>query len=183
MTSLDPLGSIPRELHDRLAGVRFLVLDVDGTLTDGRVTTLEEGGERFDVHDGQGLVWLQRKAEVHVAWITGRGSITVQQRARELQIDHLEVKSGPKAEVVSRLQASLRLTPEMTLAMGDDLPDLVMAERAALFVAPADACEAVRAKADLVTTADAGRGAVREVCEWILAAKGLWRGLLDSYGA
>jgi 3-deoxy-D-manno-octulosonate 8-phosphate phosphatase (KDO 8-P phosphatase) len=157
-----------------LARVRLLALDVDGTLTDGRVTYVgEHESQSFDVHDGQGLTWLAR-AEVQVAWITGRGCEATERRAAELGVRELHLGASPKVEVLRKVQERLGIPPEETAAMGDDLPDLGLRERAAFFAAPANARPEVREVADLVARARGGEGAVRELAEAILRAKDLW---------
>lgn len=156
-----------------LACVRLFVLDVDGTLTDGRVVYDSEGREiqRFHVHDGYGLARL-RQLGVRVVWITGRGSGATEKRARELGVDELHQGVESKGAVLLELQERLGLGPEQTAAMGDDLPDLELRARAGFFAAPADARPEVRAAADRVTASAGGCGAVREVCECILRAAG-----------
>ncbi len=163
----------PGALGATLARVRLAVFDVDGVLTDGRVCFVgEEEVQSFDVHDGQGLAWL-RDAGVRIAWVTGRGCRATERRAQEFGAI-LRARSGPKEECLSRLQEELDISPEETLAMGDDLPDLGLARRAAVFCVPANARPEVRASADWVTDTPGGRGAVREVCEAILRARGSW---------
>jgi 3-deoxy-D-manno-octulosonate 8-phosphate phosphatase (KDO 8-P phosphatase) len=166
-----------------LAAARLVVLDVDGTLTDGRVAYLgEEELASFHVHDGQGLVWL-REAGLELAWISGRGSRAVERRARELGVRELFLRVADKARALAELQARLSIAPAETVAMGDDLADLALAQGAALFVAPADARPEVRARAGLVTRAGGGHGAVRELAERLLAARGLWTQRLARAGA
>ncbi len=164
----------PRIL-ERLRRVRLLVLDVDGVLTDGRVTYTDAGAEiqAFCAHDGQGLEWL-RRAGIPTAWISGRGSKATERRARELGVEELHLEcAGPKDAVLRSLQERLGVPVEETAAMGDDLPDLALAERAAFFAAPANARPELLARADLVTRAFGGRGAVRELAELLLRAQGL----------
>jgi len=179
------IGGELQARHARvLAGVRLLALDVDGTLTDGRVTYAElDGGvgelQAFHVQDGQALVWLQR-AGVAVAWISGRGSAPTRRRAEELGVAELHLRAGPKDGVLAGIQARLGIAVEHTAAMGDDLPDLALQRRAAFFAAPADARPEVRSAADLVTSARGGRGAVRELAEAILAAQGRWPEIAGS---
>ena len=169
-----PPDAAARPVERALAEARLLALDVDGTLTDGRVSYVgTEEIATFHVHDGLGLVWL-REAGVEVAWISGRGSQAVQRRARELGVRELHLGVQDKARVLSELQRRLDVTPRQTVAMGDDLPDLALAARAALFVAPANARAEVQARAELVTRAAGGAGAVRELAERILAARGAW---------
>lgn len=161
-----------RALERALAEARLVALDVDGTLTDGRVCYVgEEELVAFHAHDGLGLVRL-REAGVHVAWISGRGSRAVERRARELGVRELHLGVGDKARVLAELQRRLDVAPRHTVAMGDDLPDLALAAHAALFVAPASARPEVRERAGLVTRAAGGAGAVRELAERILGARG-----------
>jgi 3-deoxy-D-manno-octulosonate 8-phosphate phosphatase (KDO 8-P phosphatase) len=164
-----------------LARARLLALDVDGTLTAGRVSYLDERElVEFDVRDGQGLVWL-REAGVEIAWISGRGCAATKVRAAELGVRELHLRAGPKAAVLAEIQERRAIAREETVAMGDDLVDLGLRSRAAFFAAPADAAAAVRERADLVTRSLGGRGAVRELCEALLAAKGLWDARVDRH--
>ena len=158
-----------------LARVRLLALDVDGTLTPGDVTYTDDGTElvRFDVRDGQGLVWL-RKAGVRIVWITGRGCAATRRRAEELGVERLLERAGPKATALATLQTEWGIAPEETAAMGDDLPDLGLFARARVTAAPADARPEVRERAQLVTASGGGRGAVRELCEELLRAMDRW---------
>jgi 3-deoxy-D-manno-octulosonate 8-phosphate phosphatase (KDO 8-P phosphatase) len=168
----------PARLEETLRAIRLVVLDVDGTLTDGRVVYVgDEEQVAFHVHDGQGLAWL-RDAGIQVAWITGRGSRAVERRARELGVEELHQHVGDKGAALVALQRRLDVPAAHTLAMGDDVVDLALAAHAALFVAPANARDAVRARADLVTAAAGGAGAVRELAERLLAARGLLSGLV-----
>ena len=157
-----------------LAGVRLVALDVDGTLTDGRVIYAgEREAQVFHVHDGQGLASLAR-AEVQVAWISGRGCEATQRRAAELGVRELHLAAGSKERILLEIQERLAIPPEETAAMGDDVPDLGLRARCAFFAAPADARPEVRDVADLVTAARGGAGAVRELAEAILRAKNRW---------
>jgi 3-deoxy-D-manno-octulosonate 8-phosphate phosphatase (KDO 8-P phosphatase) len=178
-----PPGPAAGALERALAEARLLVLDVDGTLTDGRVAYL--GDQElcvFHVHDGQGLVWL-REAGIELAWISGRGAVAVERRARELGVRELFLRAGDKGRVLAELQQRLDIPPRSTVAMGDDLADLALAARAALFVAPANARAEVKARAGLVTAAPGGAGAVRELAERLLAARGLWQPRLERAAA
>lgn len=163
-----------------LARARLLALDVDGTLTDGRVVYVgEEEAQAFDVRDGQGLAWLVR-AGLALVWITGRGSRPTERRARELGVARYVPRCRDKEGALAEAQHDLGIGPAETVAMGDDLPDLALARRAALLVAPADAAAEVRARAGLVTRAPGGRGAVRELCEHLLRARGEWDAVLGA---
>lgn len=181
-SSPDPSADSPTSaLLERLGRVRLLALDVDGVLTDGRVVyagNLEL--QSFHVADGQALRWLDG-AGIACAWITGRGCASTKRRAKELGCElHTQVRD--KTAVLSEVQARLGIAPDETLAMGDDLPDLALAQVAGLFAAPSNAAREVRERADLVTTRAGGEGAVRELVEKILQAQGAWEAILARYG-
>lgn len=167
-------------LEAQLERTKLLVLDVDGVLTDGRV--VYGGSEEFqffDVQDGQGLAWI-RKAGITIAWITGRGCEATRRRAEELGISELHMHSGPKDAALAAVQKRLGIGAEETVAMGDDLPDLGLARHAGVFAAPANARPEILKRADIVTRASGGRGAVRELCEQILAARKQLAGLIEE---
>lgn len=147
------------------------MLDVDGTLTDGRVIYVgDTESQAFDVHDGQGLVWL-RRAGVKLAWISGRGSQPTRRRASELGVEFVELQCKDKTEALRAIQAKLEIDSSRTISMGDDLPDLQLAKESGFFAAPANARPEVKAAAQHVTATAGGQGAVREVCDLILRAK------------
>lgn len=166
----------------RLARVRLLALDVDGTLTDGRIR-VEEGGESLDfcVLDGIALLWL-REAGVEIAWITGRDTPALRRRARDLRVAELHALVPDKAACLRALQHKLGIAPEETAAMGDDVPDLGLAAAAGIFACPQDARPELRARAQLVTSARGGEGAVREFAELLLRARGAWERILARAG-
>lgn len=169
-------------LEERLARVELLLLDVDGVLTDGRVVIDDRGVETkaFDVTDGHGLKLLQR-AGVAVGLVTGRRSRVVEHRARELGI--LEVHQGVKEKlpVVRAILARRSLAPDRLGYVGDDVVDLPVLLQAGLAVAVPDAPSYVRERVHWVTGRAGGRGAVREVCEAILRARGAWEGVTAKY--
>jgi 3-deoxy-D-manno-octulosonate 8-phosphate phosphatase (KDO 8-P phosphatase) len=156
----------------RWAAVRALVTDVDGVLTDGGLYYAESGDElkRFDVRDGQGLVLL-REAGLLTAIVTRKQSTIVTRRARDLGIAEVHQDARDKAAVVTDLLARHRLSPAAAAYVGDDLGDLPAMRLVALPIAVADAVREVRAAAAYVTRARAGHGAVREICDLILAAR------------
>ena len=168
------IETLPETVVEALARTALVAFDVDGCLTDGRVVHGPEGEtQSFDVHDGLGLKLLQREG-ITLCWITGRGSAATHKRAEELGITELFTQSGPKDVVLTHIQERLGISPEGTVSMGDDLPDLGLARRSAVFVAPHNARAEIRERAQLGTRAGGGRGAVRELCELILRAKGRW---------
>jgi 3-deoxy-D-manno-octulosonate 8-phosphate phosphatase (KDO 8-P phosphatase) len=172
----EPSGpTAPSDLAARCEPIRLLVLDVDGVLTDGRITYTDNGVEikSFHVRDGSGLVLWQRAGR-QVAIISGRNSRAVEVRAAELGIKLLYQGRTDKQQALRDLLTSLDVRPEQVCAVGDDLPDLPVLRACGLAVAVADACAEVRAAAYFVTMVPGGCGAVREVVELILRAQGLW---------
>lgn len=153
--------------------IRLLALDVDGTLTDGGIYMDGLGGEykRFDVKDGMGIGLLM-KAGVEVAFISGRYSPATEQRARNLGVSFVYNGVKDKLPVLSALAGELGITLEEVAFMGDDINDIDCMEAAGLAIAPGDGVRAAREAADYVTEAEAGRGAVREAAEHILALNG-----------
>jgi 3-deoxy-D-manno-octulosonate 8-phosphate phosphatase (KDO 8-P phosphatase) len=152
------------------SAIRLLVLDADGVLTDGRLYFGPRGEalKVFDVRDGYGIVQLQR-AGFSVAVISGRRSPMLAARCRELGVRHVHQGVTDKLAVLARVCRRLKLTPGACACVGDDLPDVPLMRAAALSFAVADAHHAVRRAADIVTRLPGGRGAVREVCDHLLA--------------
>ncbi len=165
----------PAELVARARRVRALVLDVDGVLTDGRVTYLPGGdeGRTFHVRDGYGIRLVQA-AQVAVAVLSGRDSEQVRRWAAELGLDHLSLGVEDKVAAFDRLCDGLGVTSDEVAYVGDDLPDRELLARSALGFAVADAPAEVRQAAHVVLRCGGGQGAVREACERILKAKDVW---------
>jgi 3-deoxy-D-manno-octulosonate 8-phosphate phosphatase (KDO 8-P phosphatase) len=178
--SLTPL---PPETVDRhLATTRLLVLDVDGVLTAGGIYMDFEGREykRFDVRDGHGIKLAQRFG-VTVAIITGRRSGVVEQRARELGIEHVIQGAVRKGEAFDDLLAATGADPASVAMVGDDVVDLPVMVRAGLGLTVADGHAAVRERAHWTTASAGGHGAVREITDRLLQAQGHWDTLLADY--
>lgn len=152
--------------------IELLILDVDGTMTDGGMYYSAEGlaMKRFDVTDGLGLVRL-REAGVAVAILSADHSPIAVTRAGKLGIERVVLGCEEKGCEVRRLLAELGLQAQQACYMGDDVTDLAGFREVGHTAAPADAVPEVRAAADYVTSALGGRGAVREVCDLILAAR------------
>ena len=177
----DFLTDVPDAVRERAARVRLVAFDVDGTLTDGKVVFAgKREVQSFCVLDGQAITWLVDMGFV-VAWISGRGCPATEKRARGLGVTELHLRVGSKEDVLARIQDRTGIGVDQTVAMGDDLPDLGLAQRATVFACPAGARAEVKARAHLVTNAAAGSGAVRELVETTLRAKGLWQALLERY--
>lgn len=155
---------------------------MDGVLTDGSLhyTSAGEEVKAFDIQDGLGIKLLQ-DGGVAVAIITGRRSPMVERRALELGIAHVVQGTEDKLAAFEHLLAETGLPPESVACMGDDLPDVPLLRRCALAATVPDAPETVKANAHLVTQRRGGRGAVREVCEMILAAQDKLDRALERY--
>lgn len=180
MTSNDQ--TLSAEHQERLSKIKLFAMDVDGTLTRGEVVYVgQEESQSFDVVDGQGLVWLRRDG-VKLAWITGRGCAATRKRAEELGVEFIVLQCKNKRAALVAIQEELGLTEEQTLSMGDDLPDLALASGSGFFAAPANARPEVLERADYITQASGGQGAVREVCELYLRARGQWQALQSAAG-
>ena len=162
-------------MEDKAAGIKLLFLDVDGVLTDGRITLNEKGEEvkSFDVKDGFGLKLLMRHG-IEVVIVTGRRSRVVDHRARELGIREVYQGISDKRLVCRRLIEKRGLRKSQVGSVGDDLPDLAMFRESGLCITVADAAREVREEADFITSKRGGHGAVREICEWILKCRGSW---------
>ncbi len=169
----DPTAGVASEVVARAREVRLLLLDVDGVLTDGGLRYDDRGGEAktFHAQDGHGMKMLQGEG-VPVGIITSRQSPVVSRRAKELGLAHLHQGVADKGAAFDALIAKLRLTADAVAYVGDDVIDLPVMTRIGLAIAVADAHPEVRARAHWVTHAAGGRGAVREVCDLLLAAHG-----------
>jgi 3-deoxy-D-manno-octulosonate 8-phosphate phosphatase (KDO 8-P phosphatase) len=162
--------TIPR--NDAAARVRFLVLDVDGVLTDGRLYygVRGEALKVFHVRDGQGLKLLTA-AGVTTAVISGRRSTMTTRRCRELGVRHVLQGVEDKLTAFQRLRGRLGISSGQCACVGDDLPDVPLMREVGLSFAVADAHPQARSAAQVVTHLAGGQGAVREVCDYLLEAR------------
>ena len=170
------------DLLDRARAVRMLSCDVDGVLTDGRLYYADDGSElkAFYTLDGLGLKMLH-DAGIVVAWITGSSAPAVTKRARHLAVAHVLLGAENKLAPWERLRDDLGVPPEECAHIGDDLPDLPLILRCRLGVTVPHAPEAVKRRAHYITRADGGAGAVREVCELLLSARGLLQDRVQAF--
>lgn len=165
-------------------GVRVAFFDVDGVLTDGGLYFSETGEtlKRFNTLDGHGLKLLQ-KAGITPAVITGRDSAPLRLRLKALGVEHAVFGTEDKRPAAEQMLATLGLTWAQAAAMGDDWPDLPVMRRSAFACAPANAHDEVLAVADWITPRSGGEGAVRQLCDLLLAARGAYAGLLAEYAS
>lgn len=164
------------DIDARAQRVKALLLDVDGVLTDGRMTYLPGGQETrtFHVRDGLG-VQLLMAAGIPVGFISGKEAEVVRRRGEELGVKVMKLGVEDKVAAFEACVKEMEVQEEQVAYVGDDLPDLPLIRRCGLGFAVADAAPEVRATANVVLRANGGQGAVREVCERILKAKGNWR--------
>ena len=157
----------------RLRQIKLLVLDVDGVLTDGGLWFDASGQltKRFDVRDGLGIRLLQQ-AGVEIAFLSGGQGGATEVRAHQLGIEHCLVGIKDKPEALLKLQQQLGIDSSETAFVGDDLNDLAVRPVVGLLIAPADACTPVRLGAHAVLRKRGGHGAIRELAETILQARG-----------
>ncbi|MGI9626575.1 MAG: KdsC family phosphatase [Longimicrobiales bacterium] len=169
------------------AGIRVVVLDVDGVLTDGGIYVgATEAGEpvelkRFHVEDGLGVKMLQ-KAGIHVAIVSGRVSAATARRASELGVEDVHQDGGAKKlPIVRDLMTTRGVDWPHVAIIGDDLADLPVLRKAGLPATVANGVAEVRKAATWQSTRRGGEGAVREFAEALLSARGEWDGLVDRY--
>ena len=162
----------------RLRQIKLLVLDVDGVLTDGGLWFDASGQltKRFDVRDGLGIRLLQQSG-VEIAFLSGGQGGATEVRAHQLGIKHCLVGIKDKPEALLQLQQQLGIDSSETAFVGDDLNDLAVRPVVGLLIAPADACAPVRLGAHAVLRKRGGHGAIRELAETILQARGRWQTL------
>ena len=165
-----------------LGAIKLVGFDVDGVLTDGRIIIDDEGREskNFYSRDGLGLKILQR-AGLDVVLITGRESRLLEIRARDLGLAEVRQGVEDKWAVFEEVLKKKGLAPREAAFAGDDLIDLPVLTRVGLALAPADAVPEVLAAAHFVAPAPAGRGAARQMIEFILKGQGRWDEIVRSY--
>jgi 3-deoxy-D-manno-octulosonate 8-phosphate phosphatase (KDO 8-P phosphatase) len=157
----------------RAAGIRLVILDVDGVLTDGHLYVADDGSEfkAFYSKDGHGMKMLQNQG-VDIAIISGRRSPAVEHRMALLGVRHVFLGVDDKEQIFVELLQRLNLDAEQVAYVGDDVIDLPVMSRVGLAVAVQDADPFVKRYAHWQTSLPGGRGAVREVCELVLEAQG-----------
>jgi len=171
-----------KKLKNKIKKVRFLLLDVDGVLTDGRIIydSKELDSKCYDVHDGLGVHLLGRMG-IKTILITAKGSRSIKPRARDMCVEAVYQGILPKIEAYESICRKYRLRDEDICFVGDDLVDLGILRRAGFPVATRNARDEIKRAALYVTKQNGGRGAVREVAELILKSKGLWKKALEIY--
>lgn len=165
-----------------VTGIKLLLFDVDGVLTDGTILVHGDGSEskQFNIRDGAGIVWAQR-AGLSIGLLSARTADATAVRAAQLGISIVSQGIADKLAGYEAILETAGLTDDQVGYMGDDLPDLPVLRRAGFSAAPADAAPEVRAAVQWVSSSGGGRGAVRECIEHILRAQGHWRTAVGGY--
>jgi 3-deoxy-D-manno-octulosonate 8-phosphate phosphatase (KDO 8-P phosphatase) len=172
-------------LKRRAAQIKLILMDVDGTMTDGSVTLLSQPDgtaleiKTFDAHDGQGLT-LAHTAGLRTGCITGRESGALLRRAAEMKMEFIYMKQPLKMPAYEDILAKTSVSDSAVAYVGDDLPDIPLMRRVGLAVAVGDAVPEVKRAAHYITKALAGHGAIRETVELILKSKGMWKEMIDK---
>jgi 3-deoxy-D-manno-octulosonate 8-phosphate phosphatase (KDO 8-P phosphatase) len=189
LTSVEaPLTRFPKispALKKRAAQIKLLLMDVDGTMTDGSVTLLSQTDgtaleiKTFDAHDGQGLT-LAQTAGLRTGCITGRESAALLRRAQEMKMEFIYMKQPVKMPAYEEILRRAGVPDSAVAYIGDDLPDLPLLRRAGLAIAVGDAVPEVKEAAHYTTRAIAGKGAVRESIEVILKSKRIWEEMIEK---
>ena len=179
-----PLGE--EELRNAAAGIKLLLMDVDGVLTDGRLFLVPDAEGKmvetkaFDSQDGIALRWLIWN-NIKTGVISGRKSPATAERARQVDMAYVFQGHIEKIPIYEQIMADAKVGREEVAYIGDDLTDVVIMRRVGLSFATANARTEVKRVANAVTAAPGGSGAVREVIELLLKSRGAWDGLLEKY--
>ena len=172
-------------LKKRAAQIKLVLMDVDGTMTDGGVTLLSQPDgtaleiKTFDAHDGQGLT-LAHTAGLRTGCITGRESAALLRRAHEMKMEFIYMKQPVKMPAYEDILRKAGVSDSAVAYIGDDLPDIPLMLRAGLAVAVGNAVPEVKRAAAYTTKAVAGHGAIREAVELVLKSKGIWKSMIDK---
>ena len=172
----------PDEALQRAQRLKALLLDVDGVMTDGRIIFDSQGREskNFNVQDGLGI-YFAKKCGLIIGIITGRKSRVTKIRARELNIDFLSQGHKNKLKPYEGFKKKFNLTDEEIGFVGDDLLDLPIMSKCGFSACVANGREEIKTKSHFITKSSGGKGAVREVIEFVLKQQGKWQTLLDNY--
>jgi 3-deoxy-D-manno-octulosonate 8-phosphate phosphatase (KDO 8-P phosphatase) len=173
-------------VQEKAARIRLLLMDVDGVLTDGKLYNVPGPDGKmaetkaFDSQDGIALQWLSWKG-IKTGLISGRVSPATEERARQCKFAYVYQGHIEKIPILEEILAKEGVAREDVAFIGDDFTDVVAMRRVGLAIATGNARIEVKQCADYITTAEGGRGAVREVAELLLKAQGHWEGLLRKY--
>lgn len=165
-----------------MKNIKIIILDVDGTLTDGKIYYDSNGHEMkaFNVKDGMAIAQAI-SCGIEVGIVTGRESSIVEKRAGELKVKYLYQGIHNKVEVIDEILNSLKLNYSNAMYIGDDINDLDIMNRIGVSACPKDACEDILERCDIVSRFNGGEGAVREIIEILLKKQGKWNFIISKY--
>ncbi|HEX2548347.1 MAG TPA: HAD-IIIA family hydrolase [Gammaproteobacteria bacterium] len=171
-----------QSLIDKAKDIRLVIFDVDGVLTAGVLSYDHQGIEskHFHVHDGQGMKFL-KKSGVEIAIITTCQSEIIKRRMQDLGVTHTYQGHFDKLPAYEDVKQKLNLQDNQIAYVGDDLPDLPMLLRVGLAVTVANAPKIIQDNVHWITKAKGGKGAAREVCDFIMQAQGTYQTMINSY--
>ncbi|MFT5387512.1 MAG: 3-deoxy-D-manno-octulosonate 8-phosphate phosphatase (KDO 8-P phosphatase) [Candidatus Omnitrophota bacterium] len=168
-------------LKKKLAKIELLIMDVDGVLTNGKINVMSDGNElkMFDVQDGMGIVLFHR-AGFKTGIISARANKATDVRAKDLGISKVYQGVHPKTDAYSKMLKELKVKNEKVCFIGDDLTDICMFDKVGVAVSVPNGVGEVKKRVHFITKNRGGEGAVRELIEMILKAKGLWKNIVKE---
>lgn len=168
------LNNFSEDLKVKASKIKVMAFDVDGVFTDGSLTFDQDGKEykTFNAKDGQGIICVE-KAGIVTVIITARKNGTVEHRAKNLGITELHQGIKFKLPVLEQIVKERGLSMEEVSYMGDDLPDICILEKVGLACCPNDAVDEVKNISDFISSKEGGRGAIRELCDFVLNSQGV----------
>ncbi len=171
-----------KNLKDKLKKIKYIFLDVDGVLTDGKIIVGSDNTEykNFDVKDGVGI-FIAQKMGINFAILSGRYSKVIELRAKELNIDIVYQNLMKKIEAYNEIKQKYKLKDEEICFIGDDLIDVPVMKKCGFSVAPQDSCDEVKKISHYICKKKGGEGCVREFVEVLLKAKGIWKESISWY--
>jgi 3-deoxy-D-manno-octulosonate 8-phosphate phosphatase (KDO 8-P phosphatase) len=169
-------------MQNKLKKIKFVILDVDGVLTDGKIIIGSDGTEykNFSVRDGT-AVTLGHYAGLKFAIISGRYSKVISIRAKEMNISYVYQNVKEKIKPYNDLKRKLKLNDEEICFIGDEIIDIPIMEKCGFSAVPFDGVKELKNHADYVCEKKGGEGCVREVIELIIRVRGLWKTTLAKY--
>ncbi|MDR3256967.1 MAG: HAD hydrolase family protein [Endomicrobium sp.] len=173
-----------KDIIKKAKKVKLLASDVDGVLTRGEIIIFNDGEEIkvWNVKDGMGYGILSRiSPKIKTAWITGRKSLQVERRAKDMNINYLVQSCMSKKEALEKILMENSFKASETAYIGDDIVDIPILKVVGLSLCPADACEEVKQCVDYVSIFKGGEGVVRDVIELVMKAKNDWKKSLETY--
>ncbi|MDR0618219.1 MAG: HAD hydrolase family protein [Endomicrobium sp.] len=173
-----------RSVLDTAKNVKLLACDIDGVLTKGKIIIFNNGEEIKDwnVKDGMGYALLfMSELNIKTAWITGRGSLQVQKRAKDIKIDYLVENCSDKLKALNNILGATGLNLSEAAYIGDDIIDLPVLKSVGFAACPKDAAQDVKNNSLYISSLNGGEGVVRDVIEIIMKSQGVWKKVLDKF--